>query len=62
MNLSTTVQPITVLLIDDHPVVRDGFRRLLESTDDIRVVAEADDGEAGYILYREVKPDVVVLD
>ncbi len=62
MNLSTSVQPISVLLIDDHPVVRDGFRRLLESTTDIRVVAEADDGERGYILYREFKPDVVVLD
>ncbi len=62
MNLSNPVQPITVLLIDDHPVVRDGFRRLLESTADIRIVAEADDGETGYILYREFKPDVVVLD
>lgn len=62
MNLSASVQPITVLLIDDHPVVRDGFRRLLESTTDIRIVAEADDGEKGYILYREFKPDVVVLD
>ncbi|MFZ1546886.1 MAG: response regulator transcription factor, partial [Candidatus Nitrotoga sp.] len=62
MSLSAAVQPITVLLVDDHPVVRDGFRRLLESTSDIRVVAEADDGEVGYILYRELKPDVVVLD
>src|SRR4030066_266132 len=53
---------ITVLLIDDHPVVRDGFRRILENTPDIRVVAEADDGETGYTLYREYKPDVVVLD
>jgi two-component system invasion response regulator UvrY len=53
--------PITVMLIDDHPVVRDGFRRILESTD-IRVVAEADDGETGYTLYRAHKPAVVVLD
>lgn len=53
---------ITVLLIDDHPVVRDGFRRLLETTQDIRVVAEADDGETGYAFYREHKPDVVVVD
>ncbi|TAN80075.1 MAG: response regulator transcription factor [Gallionella sp.] len=53
---------ITVLLIDDHPVVRDGFRRILENTPDIRVVAEADDGETGYALHREHKPDVVVLD
>jgi len=53
---------ISVLLIDDHPVVRDGFRRILENTPDIKVVAEADDGETGYTLYRQFKPDVVVLD
>ncbi len=38
-------KPICILLIDDHPVVRTGYRRLLESTPDIYVVAEADDGE-----------------
>lgn len=53
---------ITVLLIDDHPVVRDGFRRILDSTADIKVVAEADDGEAGCVIFKERKPDVVVLD
>lgn len=53
---------IRVLLIDDHPVVRDGFRRLLETSPDISVVAEADDGETGYTLYRQHKPDVVVVD
>ncbi len=52
----------TVLLVDDHPVVRDGFRRILENTPDIRVAAEAGDGETGCALYREYKPDVVVLD
>lgn len=55
-------KPITVILVDDHPVVRAGYRRLLESTADIRVVAEADDGEAGYFLYQEHKPDVLILD
>jgi two-component system invasion response regulator UvrY len=53
---------ITVLLVDDHPVVRDGYRRLLENTKDIRVVAEADDGEEALKLYAEHQPDVVVLD
>ena len=53
---------ISVLLADDHPVVRDGYRRLLESTADIRVVAEADDGEVCCALYRKLRPDVVVLD
>ena len=55
-------KPITVLLVDDHPVVRDGYRRLLENTPDIRVVAEADDGETGCAHYKEYAPDVVILD
>ena len=57
-----TDKPITVILVDDHPVVRAGYRRLLESTTNIRVVAEADNGETGHHLYLEHKPDVVVLD
>ncbi len=57
-----TGKPITVILVDDHPVVRAGYRRLLESTTNISVVAEADDGETGHLLYLEHKPDVVVLD
>ena len=55
-------EPITVVLVDDHPVVRAGYRRLLESTADIRVVAEADNGETGCSLYQEHKPDVLILD
>ncbi len=62
MTLNPTSKSITVLLVDDHPVVRAGYRRLFESTTDIRVVAEAGDGETGYALYRELKPDVMVLD
>ena len=53
---------ITVLLVDDHPVVRDGYRRLLENTPDIRVVAEANDGEEAFEKYVSTEPDVVVLD
>lgn len=53
---------ITILLIDDHPVVRTGYRRLLENTPDMRVVAEAEDGETGYQLYFEHQPDVTILD
>jgi len=57
-----TAESINVLLVDDHPVVRDGYRRLLENTRDIRVVAEADDGEEACAQYRECHPDIVVLD
>ena len=53
---------ISILLIDDHPVVRTGYRRLLESTPDMSVVAEADSGEKGYQLYVEHQPDVTILD
>ncbi|MDD5297139.1 MAG: response regulator transcription factor [Rhodocyclaceae bacterium] len=55
-------RPIQVLLVDDHPVVRDGYRRLLETMPDIRVVAEAGDGEMACALYDQCQPDVVVLD
>jgi two-component system invasion response regulator UvrY len=54
--------PINVLLVDDHAVVRMGFKMLLESDADIKVVAEADSGENGVKLYMEHKPDVVVMD
>jgi len=54
--------PISILLIDDHPVVRTGYRRLLESTEDIIVVAEAENGATGYQLWQEHKPDVIILD
>ena len=51
---------IRVLLTDDHEVVRAGYRRLLESTSDISVIAEAADGEEAYRGYLEHLPDVVV--
>jgi len=58
----TVEQTIKVILVDDHPVVRDGYRRLLEQMPNIKIVAEADSGEAGYDYYRKLTPDVVVLD
>ena len=53
---------INVMLVDDHAVVRFGFRMLLESTDDIKVVAEADSAEAAYQQITTAKPDVIVMD
>lgn len=53
---------IRVLLVDDHTVVRTGFRLLLETVVDVRVVAEADSGEAACARFDEATPDVVVLD
>lgn len=53
---------ITVLIADDHAVVRTGFRLLLEEADDIEVVAEAESGEESIQLYSETAPDVVMMD
>lgn len=53
---------IRVMLVDDHAVVRTGFRLLLETAADVRVVAEADCGETACANFAAVAPDVVVLD
>ncbi len=57
-----TGRNITVLLVDDHEVVRAGYRRLLETTPDIRVLAEASSGEDAYTIYFECHADVIVMD
>src|ERR1700687_300830 len=57
-----TQAPIRVMLVDDHAVLRLGFRLLLEGATDIRVAAEADSGEEAVRAFPEVKPDVVVMD
>lgn len=57
-----TPAKIRVMLVDDHAVVRVGFRMLLSASPDIEVAAEADSGELAYQRYAEVKPDVVVMD
>ena len=54
--------PITVLIVDDHPVVRRGLRVLLEVQDGIEVAGEAGDGATALALAAELSPDVVLLD
>ena len=56
------MSPINVMLVDDHAVVRMGFKMLLEMDADIKVVAEAESGEHGIQRYMEFKPHVVVMD
>jgi len=53
---------IRVLLTDDHEVVRAGYTRLLESTSDIDVIAEASSGEEACTNYFECRPDVLIMD
>jgi two-component system invasion response regulator UvrY len=56
------VEAIKVLLVDDHAVVREGYRRLLENDAQIRVIGEAADAADAYRCFRELTPDVVVMD
>jgi len=53
---------ISVLLVDDHPIVRQGYRRVLESQGDLHVVAEADNAADAYSAFKAHDPDVVVMD
>jgi len=53
---------ITVLLVDDHSLVRRGFRRMLEDEPDIKVVGEAGDGSDAVRLAQELRPQVIVMD
>jgi DNA-binding NarL/FixJ family response regulator len=53
---------ISVLLVDDHSLVRRGFRRMLEDEPDIRVIGEASDGEEAVKLARSLKPQVIIMD
>lgn len=54
--------PIRILLVDDHPIVREGFRRLLERQPGYCVVAEAGDGGEALTAFADHRPDVVLMD
>ncbi|MAW32940.1 MAG: DNA-binding response regulator [Proteobacteria bacterium] len=54
--------PISVCIVDDHSVVREGYRRLLERTTDINVVEEADTGEEAYFRSSRIRVDVYIMD
>ncbi|MGJ0392268.1 MAG: response regulator [Methylocystis sp.] len=53
---------VSILLVDDHPIVREGYRRLLERQPGFRIVGEADNAAAAYQAYRDAAPDVVIMD
>ena len=57
-----TMNPITVLLAEDHQIVREGFRALLQHEPDIEVVGEAETGRQALQLTRKLRPAVVVMD
>src|ERR1039458_5253612 len=62
MDKSETVKKIRVLLADDHSLVRQGFRRMLEDDPEIVVVGEARTGLEAMELCKNLKPDIVVMD
>ena len=55
-------QPIRIVIADDHPIFRDGLRRLLEAEPDLKVVGEAQDGTEAVKMARQLKPDILLLD
>ena len=57
-----TTKPVRVLLVDDHAVVREGYRTLLEKHDGVSVVGEASNAALAYQRYKDLRPDVVVMD
>jgi DNA-binding NarL/FixJ family response regulator len=60
--MKSAKKKITVLLVDDHTLVRHGFRRILEDEADLTVVGEAGDGAEAVKANRQLRPDVVVMD
>jgi DNA-binding NarL/FixJ family response regulator len=52
----------TIMLVDDHAIVREGYRSLLQKQPQLKVVAEASDGAEAYRLFKETKPDLVIMD
>jgi two-component system, NarL family, nitrate/nitrite response regulator NarL len=53
---------VRIVIADDHPIFRDGLRRLLESEPDLKVLGEAADGAEAVKLARQLKPDILLLD
>ena len=59
---TVSTKGISILLVDDHPIVRQGYRRVLENQHDFQVVAEADDAASAYAAFKVHSPDIVVMD
>lgn len=54
--------PVTILLVDDHPIVRQGLRHLLDDEPDLKVLGEAGDGVEALLLVERLKPDILIVD
>jgi len=60
--MGDVAQSVRILIADDHPIFRDGLRKLLEAEDDFRVIGEASDGGEAIEMAHQLKPDVLLLD
>jgi len=60
--LRASLRPIRIVIADDHPIFRDGLRRLFEAEGDFKVLGEADDGAEAVKLARQLEPDILLLD
>ena len=60
--MSETSQSVRILVADDHPIFRDGLRKLLEAEKDFKVIGEASDGGEAVEMAQQLKPDVLLLD
>ena len=56
------MNPIRVAIVDDQPLIRSGVRLILEAADDLEVVGEAADGQAGLHVIRQTRPDIALMD
>lgn len=62
MNTSSSERPIRVLIVDDHPLLREGVMAVLANEADVRVVAEASNGREAVEAFRVHRPDIVLMD
>ena len=62
MQTRDTAGPISVLVVDDHPILREGVAAVLQRQDDMRLVGEAENGAEAVERFRALKPDVVLMD
>jgi DNA-binding NarL/FixJ family response regulator len=60
--MDSAVNPITIMIVDDHPIIRDGLVAILSSESDLKVVAEATTGQEALDCYRKVRPAVIICD